>query len=228
MQSIEPLLGRGLCPPDAAQHHLDQFIAAAHARLAQEGQQQRVPLPACAMSEQVTHLQRRGLGGELAQLGMGDAFQQRVGIDQPRNHSIRSIQSLIVLGVAGPGVCFRRLKAVVGLLAGLTSRASSTAAVFVVTAFRHPIVDPSMNFRAQPIYQAVKSAECRQIDGRGLQRLDRPVDEVGRVTHGFGRFKHSPRDQKPGRVSIGRDAKDKSEPLLDSDKRLCPTQFIER
>jgi hypothetical protein len=78
VQSIEPFLGRDLCPPDAAQHHLDQFIAAAHARLAQEGQQQRVPSSRLCNVQHVTHLQRRGLGGELTQLGMSDAFQGRV------------------------------------------------------------------------------------------------------------------------------------------------------
>jgi hypothetical protein len=46
-----------LCPPDAAQHHLDQFIAAAHARLAQEGQQQRVP-----SSERVNDFDTAGFG----------------------------------------------------------------------------------------------------------------------------------------------------------------------
>ena len=83
VQRLELLLGRGLSPPDAAQHHLDQFVATAHAGLTQESEQQRVPLSGLGDVEKVTHLQRRGFGGELTQLGMGDALQQRIGVDQP-------------------------------------------------------------------------------------------------------------------------------------------------
>jgi hypothetical protein len=34
-------------------------------------------------AEKVVHLKRRCLGRELAELGMGDIFQQRIGVDQP-------------------------------------------------------------------------------------------------------------------------------------------------
>ena len=92
VESVELFLGRSLCSPNAAQHHLDQFVAAAHARLAQQGEQQRVPLARLGNVEQVAHFQRRGLGGELAQLGVGDALQRRIGIDQaaPANRAGRS------------------------------------------------------------------------------------------------------------------------------------------
>jgi hypothetical protein len=90
------------------------------------------------------------------------------------------------------------------------------------------IVDTRVDFRAQPIHQAVKSAERRQINGRGLQRFDRSIDEVRRVAHGFGRFQHSPLDQKLGRVSISRDRKIKPHRCLIAVRRLCPAQFIER
>ena len=66
----------------------------------------------------------------------------------PASQSSRSIQSLIVVGVAGPGVCFRRLKLVVGLFAGLTSRASSNRHVVPLSRVRQP--------------------DCK--DARGLQR----------------------------------------------------------
>ena len=82
MQRLQLLLGRGLGPPDAAQHHLDQFVAAAHACLTQKSKQQRVPLARLGNVEKFAHLQRRGLGGELAELGVGNTLQERVGIDQ--------------------------------------------------------------------------------------------------------------------------------------------------
>ena len=47
-----------------------------------KAEQQRVPLARLGDVEQLAHFQRRGFGGELAQLGMGDAFQQRIRVDQ--------------------------------------------------------------------------------------------------------------------------------------------------
>ena len=82
MQGLQLLLGRGLSSPDAAQHHLDQFVATAHACLTQEGEQQRVPLARLGDVEEIAHVQRRSFGGELAELGVGDAIQQRIGINQ--------------------------------------------------------------------------------------------------------------------------------------------------
>jgi hypothetical protein len=71
---------------------------------------------------------------------------------------------------------------------------------------------------ASPVIRAWTSAPSRftkrsrvlnagKINERGLQRFDRSIDEVRRVAHGFGRFQHSPLDQKLGRVSISRDRK---------------------
>ena len=82
MQRLQLLLGRGLSPPDAAQHHLDQFVATAHACLTQKSKQQCVPLAWLGDVEKFAHLQRRGLSGELAEFGVGNTFQQRVGINQ--------------------------------------------------------------------------------------------------------------------------------------------------
>ena len=52
-----------------------QLVTAAHPGLAQQGEQQGVPLAGLGDVEEVAHLQRRGLGGELAQRGVGDALQ---------------------------------------------------------------------------------------------------------------------------------------------------------
>ncbi|MBV8402296.1 MAG: hypothetical protein JOZ17_26770 [Acetobacteraceae bacterium] len=46
---------------------------------------------------------------------------------RPVSQSSLSIHDLIVFGVAGPGVCFRRLKLVVMLFGGLESKPSSAA-----------------------------------------------------------------------------------------------------
>ena len=43
---------------------------------------QRMTLARLRDVEKVVHLQDGGFGGELAKLGMGDAFQERVGIER--------------------------------------------------------------------------------------------------------------------------------------------------
>jgi hypothetical protein len=84
MQRLQLLLGRGLGPPNPAQHHLDQFVPTAHACLAQKSKQQRVPLAWLENVEKFADLQRRRLSSELAELGVGNTIQQRVGIDRDR------------------------------------------------------------------------------------------------------------------------------------------------
>ncbi len=93
----------------------------------------------------------------------------------PRNHSIRSTQSLIVLGVAGPGVCLRRLNAVVRLLGGLISSASSATAVSCarLSATRLKI-RPGMSIRSRLINRSKVLNPGRSI-ARGAQCLDSPM-----------------------------------------------------
>jgi hypothetical protein len=82
VQGLQSLLGRGLRSPDTAHHHFDQLVAAPHADLTQQGEQQRMALARLGDVDEIAHLQRGGFGGELAELGMGDALQQRIGVDQ--------------------------------------------------------------------------------------------------------------------------------------------------
>ena len=62
-----------------------------------------------------------------------------------------------------------------------------------------------MNFGSELIHQTIKCAEGRQIYRCHLQRLNRAIDEVGRIAHGFGGFESCFGDQLLGQVSIGRD-----------------------
>lgn len=82
VQRFQPLLGCCLCSPDTTQHHLDQFVASAHACLAQQSKHQRMTLARLRDVEKVVHLHGGGFGGELAELGMGDAFQEWVRIER--------------------------------------------------------------------------------------------------------------------------------------------------
>ena len=75
MERIEFFLGCGLCPSDPPQHQLDEFVSSAHTNLAQQGEQQGMPLAGQDDVEEVADLQCSRLRGELAQFGMGDALQ---------------------------------------------------------------------------------------------------------------------------------------------------------
>ena len=141
MEGIELLFGCRLCPPNAAQHHLDQFVAAVHAGVAQQGQQQGVPLARLGDVEEILDLQRRASAANWRSLVWAIPSSSGSGSISWASQSSRSIQSLIVVGVAGPGVCFRRLKLVVVLFVGLTNRASSVAGVPAVTSHGHTIVN---------------------------------------------------------------------------------------
>ena len=203
VQGLQLLLGRGLGSPDAAQQHLDQFVAAAHAGLAQQGEQQRVPLARLRDVEEIAHLQGRGLGGELAELGVGDALQERIGVEQagqpvepldPEPDRFRG---------RGAGRLLQAIEVGGRAVRRPDQQGVQHRGMFGREACRDPVVDPRMNFGAQPVDQPVEGAERRQIDRCRLQRLDRPVDEVGRVAHGLGGFESGAGDQRSAASPYG-------------------------
>ncbi len=106
------------------------------------------------------------------------------GSSAPSSQSSRSIPSLIVFGVAGPGACLRRLKLVVVLLGSLISKVSN-GHMLGCQACRDQIKDPPMNFRAKSIHQPVERAERGKVDRSRVQCLDRSVDEVSRVVRSW-------------------------------------------
>ena len=66
---------------------------------------------------------------------------------------------------------------------------------------RHPIVDPPVNFRTKPVHQTVKVLNAGRSIAARLQCLDRPVDKVGGVTHGFGGFENDAWSDRRSAVS---------------------------
>ena len=207
MQSLQLLLGRGLSSPDAPQQHLDQFIATAHACLTQKGEQQRVPLARLGDVEKFAHLQRRSFSGELAELGVGDTLQKRIGINQAGQPIKPLDPEPDCLRGCGPGRLLQAIEAGRRAVGRLDQQGIQHRQMFRRQTRGHTVVDPRVNFRAQPIHQAVKRAERRQIDRRRLQRLDRSVDQVGRVAHGFGGFERGFRNQPLAPLAIRRDAR---------------------
>jgi hypothetical protein len=82
LEIFEFLLGFCLGPADAVQQHLDQFITTLGVGLADQAEQQGVPLATLGNVEKLAHFEGGGFGGELAELCMGYAFQKWGWIDQ--------------------------------------------------------------------------------------------------------------------------------------------------
>ena len=222
VQGVELLLGRGLCPPDAAQHHLDQLVAAAHTGLAQQGEQQGVPLAWLGDVEQVAHVQRRGFGGELAQLGMGDALQQRIGVDQAAQPVETVVPEPDRLRGRRPRRLFQAVETGRRAVGQLGQQGIQNRRVLGGKVRRDPVIHASMGLGAQPAHQPVEGTERRQVDRSCLQRLDRPVDEVGRIAHGLGRFEDGAGDQTFGGGVIWREGKVGTHRGLVTIQRLGP------
>jgi len=226
VEVLQLLLGCGLRSPDAAQHHLDQFVATAHAGLPQQAEQQRVPPARLRDIEEIAHFQNRGLGSELAQLGMGDALQERVRIDQagqpvepldPKPDRFRG---------RGPGVLFEAVEAGRQAVRRPGQQGVQHRLVIIRQTRRHSIVDPRMDLGAQPVYQPIEGAERGQVDGGRLQRLDRPINEIGRITHGFGGLESDLGDQTLGRRAVRSDRKVSANRRLIAIQRFCPARLL--
>ena len=163
MQGLQLLLGHGLSFPDAPQQHLNQFIATAHAGLTKQGEQQCVPFSRLRDVADIAHLEGRGFGGELAEFCVGNAFQQWIGINQ----ACQPIESLDPKpdGCRGRGAG-RQFQAIeIGRCAVCRpdQQGVQRRRMFGRHACGDPVVDLRMNFRSQPVDQAVKCAERRQI-----------------------------------------------------------------
>lgn len=83
LERLEFFLGRRLGLADAAHQHFDQFVTTLRADLPQQAQYQGVAFSRPGNGEKLAHLQGPGFGGELTQLGVGDAHQQWIWINQP-------------------------------------------------------------------------------------------------------------------------------------------------
>lgn len=207
VQVVELFLGGGLGAPDAAQQHLDQLVTAAHPGLAQQGEQQGVPPAWLGDVEDVAHFERRRLGGELPQLGMRDALQQRIGIDQPVHPPEAVGPERDCLGRCRSGRLLHAVEAGRNAVREFGKKAVQHCRALRREARRDAAVKAPVDFSAEPAHQPVEGAERRQIGGGRLQSLDRPADEVGRVAHGFGRAKDDAGHYLLGCDAIGRNRK---------------------
>ena len=202
VQRLEPLLGRGLRAPDAAQHHLHQFVAAAHACLAQQREQQGVPPGRLGNVEQVADFQRGSFCGELAQLRVRDSFQQGIGIDQ----AVQPFQAIGPetdrLGRRRPWCLLQAVEPCREAVRRLDQQGLQHRRLFGCEARRDAVVDALMHLGADAAHQPVEGAERRQVDRRRLQHLYGAIDKVGRVAHGLGGGEHGVRNHALGRIVV--------------------------
>ena len=227
MQSLQLLLRQGLSFTDAPQHHLDQFITAAPACLTQHGEQQCMPPAHQGNIAYIADVERGGFSGELAQFCMGDAFHHWIRIDQasqptepfdPDSDGCGSRGTGCQLQPVEPGRCaiFRPDQQGIQYRRVLRGHTSGDS-----------IVDMGMNLRSQPIDQPVKSTERWQIYRSKLQYLDRPIDQVGWIAHGFGGFESGSGHQCFSHIAIRRGGEILSDRRLISIKRFGSFHLIE-
>ena len=205
LEGGEPLLGRRLGAPNAADQHLDQFVAAAGAGLADQAEQQGVPFAPPAHVQELAGFQRGGFRRELAELGVGNPLQQRPGIGQAGQPGEAVAPQGDGFETRRPGRLLEAVEGRGGPVGRHRQQRVERRPVFRRQPCRDPLVHPFVNPAAQTVDQPVEGAERRQVDPRAAQRLDGPVDQVGGVAHGFGRIEHDVRDQDLSGIGIGRD-----------------------
>ena len=81
LKRSELIFGRMTVLSHPPQEHLHELVTGSGLGLEQEAQQQRMTFAGLRQVAQIADLHPRGLGGELADLGVGDTFEERFGID---------------------------------------------------------------------------------------------------------------------------------------------------
>ena len=154
--------------------------------------------------QQLTHFHGGGFGGELPELGMGDAFQYRVRVHEAGQPVEPVRPQPDRLGASGAR-CLLEAAEGRGHSSGLDDQQSiQSREVVRLQSGRDLVIHSRVDLGAQMVRQPFERAEGRQV-GRGLaQRLDRSVDQVRRVTHRGGRLEHGSRDQLFACFRVGR------------------------
>ena len=198
-QRLERLTGGRPGAPDPAQEQLDELVTGGHARLAHEREQEGVALGGAGDVEQAVDLHGRGLGRELAQLGVGDALEGPLVVRQ----------RLEIVEALDPKPQRRRRQRARRLLQAIERRGRRSFPTYEqgveggtidsVEAGGDLTVERVVSFRAQTADEPVEGAEGGKVDVRLDERLDRAVDEVGRIAHRRGGGAHGPGDERaPG------------------------------
>ena len=184
---VQALDGLGLGPAHAPDEHLHQLVAGIGLRLMEQAQQQGVPPAGEADIAQVAALHGGGLGGELADLGVGQPGQERpwvqegIEIGQPLDPLAQVRERRRPRGTLQSGEWIQ---------AGTVrprEQGVEEAALVLVQGGIDPGVEPFVDLLAQITDQAVQRREGRNLHLVLDQGLDRGADQVGGVAHGLRR-----------------------------------------
>ncbi len=183
LKSFELLLCCGLSLPDPPKEHLDQFVATARSGLLDETEKQGVAFAWAADIQEITHFHGGSFGCKLSELGVGNAFQHRIRVDQAG----QPIQALCPLPdrvrARGTRCLFKAIEGC-GHRPRLNNQQSIQSSRI---ACRQPggdlFIHLRMDLSTQMVGQAFKRAKSWQIDSGFAQRLNCRVDQVGRITH---------------------------------------------
>ena len=170
----------------------------------EEAEKEGVSLACPGHVQKLAHFHGCGFGGELPELGVGDAFQYRGRVHEAGQPVEPVCPQPDRLGASGAR-CLLEAAEGRGHSSGLDDQQSiQSREVVRLQSGRDLVIHSRVDLGAQMVRQPFERAEGRQV-GRGLaQRLDRSVDQVRRVTHRGGRLKHGSRDQLFACFRVGR------------------------
>src|SRR5271170_6031258 len=141
------------------------------------------------------HFQGSGFGGELPELGVGNALQHRVWVNEAGQPAEPIRPQSDRLWASRARCLFEAVEAR-GHDARLDDQQSIQGRDIVrLQSGSDLVVHPRVDLSTQMVRQPLERAEGWQVSGGFAQRLDRSVDQVGRITHRRGRLEHGGRDQ---------------------------------
>nr|WP_245837537.1 hypothetical protein [Rubricoccus marinus] len=186
----ERLLGPVVRPPHPPEVHLGQVVAGGDLGVVDEADEQRTSVGVIRQSFHVADFERSRLGGELADLGVGHALDERSGFQQP--HQLAEVPDTLADTLQGRWTR-RRLEP--GEPGEVPARLDVEEAVEPCPVVgREPTGDARVDLAVDPLAcapcQPVERAEGRKLDPFADECLDGNVDEVGRVAHHGRCFAH--------------------------------------
>jgi hypothetical protein len=195
LERLELLLCCCLGFSDPSKEHLNQLVAAVRSGLLEQTEKQRMPLARPAHAQKIAHFQGSGFGGELPELGVGNALQHRVWVNEAGQPAEPIRPQSDRLWASRARCLFEAVEAR-GHDARLDDQQSIQGRDIVrLQSGSDLVVHPRVDLSTQMVRQPLERAEGWQVSGGFAQRLDRSVDQVGRITHRRGRLEHGGRDQ---------------------------------
>lgn len=194
LERFEFFLCGDLCLAHAAQQHFDQFVTTLRTDLSQKAQDQSIAPTWLGYGPQFAYLQGAGFRGKLPELGVADAIQKWIRVNQARQpfeafcpqpdrfwaRGARRLLQPVKWCCRRP---FRNCQKFIKNHGGIRCHPRGDLHV-------HACMDLS----PQMIDQSVQRAEGGQIDRGFTKGFDGSIDQVRRIAHHFSCCKHGCRN----------------------------------